>query len=118
MEIYRDIDFGQVYEVKDILEHKSGPLHSDLFFLILWMDGTTTWEPSRNLTNCNQIIRDYMKKFMVNEKDVKEICNWRENNNRTEYLVRWKDNLKKKDSWKSESSLHFCDDALKKFLRK
>ena len=57
----------QEYEVEKIVDHRivqSGAVH----YLVKWRDWpkeSNTWEPKENLTNCEQMLRNYHKKFKV-----------------------------------------------------
>lgn len=52
---------GNVYEVQGISKHKDDPVTKLRWYKVLWMDGTTTWEPEYNLEGCQQTLFNYYK---------------------------------------------------------
>ncbi|PHJ19095.1 hypothetical protein CSUI_007077, partial [Cystoisospora suis] len=40
---------GNEYEVQGIFKHREDPATHVKWFKVLWMDGTSTWEPESNL---------------------------------------------------------------------
>lgn len=49
------IEDAQYWEVKKILDHKWRGRHT--FYLVEWMDSSSSWEPKKNLTDSRSIKR-------------------------------------------------------------
>jgi len=46
-------------EVEKIVSRKK--VERKLHYEVMWKDGSTTWEPARNLTNCKLLLRDFLQ---------------------------------------------------------
>ena len=47
----------QEFEIEDILDHKNPGAY--VMYLVLWADGSKTWEPWKNLNKCQEILKRY-----------------------------------------------------------
>ena len=51
-----------IYEVVKITSHKIIPF-GGVFFKIIWVDYSSSWEPLKNLLHCDQALEDYYKEL-------------------------------------------------------
>jgi len=61
----------QEYEVERIVDHRMVP-NGAFHYLVKWRNWpkeSNTWEPAENLTNCNEMLRNYHKKLKVHKSD-------------------------------------------------
>ncbi|PHJ24915.1 retrotransposon ty3-gypsy subclass [Cystoisospora suis] len=57
---------GNEYEVQGIFKHREDPVSRTKWYKVLWMDGTSTWEPEGNLEGCPRILTNYYRGIQRN----------------------------------------------------
>ncbi|PHJ18928.1 retrotransposon ty3-gypsy subclass [Cystoisospora suis] len=52
---------GNEYGVRGIFKHREDFFSKEKWYKVLWMDGTSTWEPESNLEGCPQVLTNYYR---------------------------------------------------------